>query len=80
MLCGACLLIIYVFAYRKYGPYSFAICCNEIIRYQSTLLGSFQTVELIETFMNYQVKVFSIPLVAFCFYATHAYHCNSFFF
>lgn len=27
----------------------------EIFRYQSTLLGSFQTVELIETFMNYQV-------------------------
>lgn len=24
-------------------------------RYQSTLFGSFQTVELIETFMNYQV-------------------------
>lgn len=29
------------------------------IRYQSTLLGSFQTVELIETFMNYQVMASS---------------------
>ena len=34
--------------------------CDKILfeflfRYQSTVLGSYQTVELIETFMNYQV-------------------------
>lgn len=30
--------------------------CQFCFRYQSTLLGSYQTVELIETFMNYQVN------------------------
>ncbi len=27
-----------------------------LYRYQSTYMGSFQTVELIETFLNYQVR------------------------
>jgi len=31
---------------------------NSLFRYQSTVLGSYQTVELIETFMNYQVLFF----------------------
>ncbi|KAM5569864.1 eukaryotic translation initiation factor 3 subunit H [Rosa sericea] len=37
------------------GWYQSAVCFKH--RYQSTLLGSFQTVELIETFMNYQENI-----------------------
>ncbi|OEL38090.1 Eukaryotic translation initiation factor 3 subunit H, partial [Dichanthelium oligosanthes] len=37
---------------------------NTIGWYQSCLLGSFQTVELIETFMNYQIKVSNSALVS----------------
>jgi hypothetical protein len=33
---------------------------NSLFRYQSTVLGSYQTVELIETFMNYQVLFFFV--------------------
>ncbi|KAM3366920.1 hypothetical protein ACQJBY_015918 [Aegilops geniculata] len=37
---------------------------NTVGWYQSCLLGSFQTVELIETFMNYQIKVSNSALVS----------------
>ncbi|GJN37123.1 hypothetical protein PR202_gb26048 [Eleusine coracana subsp. coracana] len=37
---------------------------NTIGWYQSCLLGSFQTVELIETFVNYQIKVSNSALVS----------------
>ncbi|KAF2300570.1 hypothetical protein GH714_014069 [Hevea brasiliensis] len=37
---------------------------NTVGWYQSTLLGSFQTVELIETFMNYQIKVSNSALIS----------------
>lgn len=31
--------------------------CFRMSRYQSTVMGSFQTVELIETFINYQESI-----------------------
>lgn len=34
-------------------------------RYQSTLLGSYQTVELIETFMNYQVMDYRLGVMTY---------------
>ncbi|PKU76751.1 Eukaryotic translation initiation factor 3 subunit H [Dendrobium catenatum] len=37
---------------------------NTVGWYQSTLLGSYQTVELIETFMNYQIKVSNSALIS----------------
>lgn len=45
-----------VISLRSFVKYSFVIRSAKILfRYQSTVLGSYQTVELIETFMNYQV-------------------------
>ncbi|XP_022761780.1 eukaryotic translation initiation factor 3 subunit H isoform X2 [Durio zibethinus] len=37
---------------------------NTVGWYQSTILGSYQTVELIETFMNYQIKVSNSALIS----------------
>lgn len=39
-----------------------------LFRYQSTVLGSYQTVELIETFMNYQVLFKIMSTIVPCDY------------
>ncbi|RWW23325.1 hypothetical protein GW17_00012436 [Ensete ventricosum] len=41
----------------------YVINISFLVEYQSTLLGSFQTVELIETFMNYQVMERSLSYI-----------------